>query len=71
MHNDWILDVLADLKTFAETNGLGALSQQLDETAMIAAAEISSCTTRVQTKNYGDTDNDKPSLGGFGRHQHA
>lgn len=71
MQNDWILDVLADLKTFADTNGLGALSQQLDDTATIAAAEISSCAIKVQTKAYGDTSNDKPGTGGFGRHQHA
>ena len=71
MTNDWILDVLADLKAFADTNGLGALSLQLDQTANIAAAEISSRAIRVQTEAYGDTDHDKPSTGGFGRHQHA
>ena len=42
MANDWIIDVLADLKTFASENGLLALASQLDETAMIAAAEIAS-----------------------------
>ena len=31
MQNDWILDVLADLKAFAVANGLGALAEQLDE----------------------------------------
>lgn len=71
MQNDWILDVLADLKSFAESNGLGALAQQLDDTAMIAAAEISSCTNGVQTKAYGDTDSNRSGTGGFGRHQHA
>lgn len=71
MKNDWILDVLADLKAFADTNGLGALSLQLDETATVAAAEISSRTIRLQAESYGDTDHDKPSTGGFGRHQHA
>lgn len=42
MANDWIIDVLTDLKTFASDNGLLALANQLDETALIAAAEISS-----------------------------
>lgn len=42
MANDWIIDVLADLKTFAADNGLLALAKQLDDTALIAAAEISS-----------------------------
>ena len=71
MTNDWILDVLADLKTFADTNGLGALSLQLDETATIAAAEISSRSIRVKTEAYGDADLDTPGAGRFGRHQHA
>jgi len=42
MTNDWIIDVLADLKTFASENGLSALASQLDDTALIAAAEMSS-----------------------------
>lgn len=42
MKNDWILDVLADLKTFAQTNGLSALADQLEDTAFVAAAEIAS-----------------------------
>ncbi|MBV1895727.1 MAG: hypothetical protein KUG70_04650 [Rhodobacteraceae bacterium] len=71
MTNDWILDVLADLKAFADTNGLGVLSLQLDETAMVAAAEISSRAIRVQAEAYGDTEHDKPSTGGLGCHQHA
>lgn len=40
MANDWILDVLADLKTFAQRNGLDALSEKLDDTTLIAAAEL-------------------------------
>lgn len=42
MANDWILDVLADLKTYAKKNGLPALADQLDETMLIAATEVSS-----------------------------
>ncbi len=48
MTNDWILDVLADLKTFASQNGLLALASQLDDTALIAAAEISSIEGKPQ-----------------------
>ncbi|MEL6565320.1 MAG: hypothetical protein AAF822_12075 [Pseudomonadota bacterium] len=40
MQSDWILDVLADLKTFAHTNGMTALAEQLDDTAIVALAEI-------------------------------
>lgn len=42
MNNDWILDVLADLKAFAQANGLKALAEQLDDTSLVAAAEIAS-----------------------------
>jgi hypothetical protein len=42
MTNDWIIDVLADLTTYAEKNGLSALSRQLDDTKLIAATELAS-----------------------------
>ncbi len=42
MADDWIIDVLADLKTYAKKNGLSVLAKQLDETALIAASEIAS-----------------------------
>lgn len=38
--NKWILDVLSDLNAFAAANGLSALAEQLDDTRLIAAAEI-------------------------------
>lgn len=42
MKNEWILDVLADLKLFARKNGLVALAEQLDDTTLIAATELTS-----------------------------
>lgn len=42
MRNDWILDVLADLKTFAQSNGLSVLAEQLQDTALVAAGELAS-----------------------------
>lgn len=42
MAHDWILDVLADLKAYADKNGLSALADELDETTLIAATEIAS-----------------------------
>ena len=41
MANDWILDVLADLKAFATKNGLSALAVQLEDAVLVAATEIS------------------------------
>lgn len=40
MKNDWILDVLADLKVFAESNDLINLANKLEETARVACSEI-------------------------------
>ena len=42
MANDWMLDVLADLKAFAESNGLGATEQQLDLTMATVSSELAS-----------------------------
>ncbi|WP_139840025.1 hypothetical protein [Pseudoruegeria sp. SK021] len=41
MTKDWVLDVLADLRTFAHQNDLPSLAEQLDDTIMVAAADIS------------------------------
>lgn len=41
MNKDWVLDVLADLKSFARQNDLPSLAEQLDDTIMVAAADIS------------------------------
>lgn len=40
MKYDWIIDVLTDLKSFAQANGLPALAEQLDDTSLLAATEI-------------------------------
>ena len=42
MGHDWIIDVLTDLKTFAKANDLKALADQLDDTQLVAKAEIAS-----------------------------
>lgn len=40
MPYEWVLDVLTDLRAFAQRNGLKALAEQLDDTSLVAAAEI-------------------------------
>lgn len=40
MGHDWIIDVLADLKSFASTNDLPHLAEQLEEAALAARVEI-------------------------------
>ena len=70
-YNDWILDVLADLKTFADANGLGTLAEQLNDTKLIAAAEIASKAEEARAQS--DVGHSQPGSGvrGFGRHRHA
>lgn len=46
MAHDWILDVLADLKAYANKNGLSVLADELNETTLIAATEIASVEGR-------------------------
>lgn len=53
MRNDWILDVLADLRQFAQSNDLPLLAEQLDDTALIAVAEISGSDERSAKKQHG------------------
>ena len=42
MTNEWMLDVLADLKTFSKENGLAVTGKQIDLVMAVAAAEIAS-----------------------------
>lgn len=55
MNHDWILDVLTDLTTFAQSNGLDGLAQQLDNTQKFALAELAS---RAKGKPIGLCGND-------------
>jgi hypothetical protein len=70
-NNDWILDVLVDLKTFAAANGLGTLAEQLDDTMLIAAAEIASGTDGAVRTSYGEQSQPGPHFGRFGGHRSA
>ncbi len=42
MRREWIIDVLADLKAFAEHNGMDATAAGLEDASLVALAEISS-----------------------------
>ena len=56
MQTDWILDVLADLKTFAMSNDLPVLAEQLDDTALVAMAEIATREERDAGEGFGAQD---------------
>ena len=53
MRSDWILDVLADLRTFALSIDLPALAEQLDDTALVAMAENAALEERTQAQAHG------------------
>ena len=40
MGNDWIIDVLADLHSFADQNDMPLLCARLDEAMLVAAIEV-------------------------------
>ena len=69
--NDWILDVLVDLKAFAVANDLRALAEQLDDTTLIAAAEISSKGEEACAANDGEQGQPGSDYCGTGRHMRA
>jgi hypothetical protein len=54
IRNEWVLDVLADIKSFAVANNLTALADQLDQTRQIAAAEIASQPEDGTLESYVD-----------------
>jgi hypothetical protein len=54
MGNSWIIDVLADLKTFAQNNELHLLAVQLEETALVAKAEIAEMSQRAPISVRGE-----------------
>lgn len=42
MADEWILDVLVDLRTFAERNGLGLTERHLDQVMITVSDELAS-----------------------------
>lgn len=51
--HDWIFDVLKDLRTYAQANGLPALAAKADEALRIARAEISAADPKPETGSGG------------------
>ncbi len=40
MGHDWIIDVLTDMKTYAQANGMDRLARKVDETLAVAREEL-------------------------------
>jgi len=61
MRSDWILDVLSDLKNFAQANDLLVLAEQLDDATIVALAEIAGKLENDSLASEGQKEDD-PSL---------
>jgi len=61
MRSDWIIDVLTDLKTFARANSMPALAEQLDDTTIVAMAEIAA----IRNENDNQSINDNVAVGTY------
>lgn len=59
MGHDWIIDVLADLKSFASTNDLPLLAEHLEEIALTARQEIDSKVEIPSRTMRGDGAGDR------------
>ena len=66
MVHEWVLDVLADLQSFADANDLTALAAHLEEAGLIAAAEISAQAKGALQHHYGDAIAAGPNTDGSG-----
>ncbi len=61
MSQEWMIDVLTDLKNFARQNGLMALAEQLDDSILVAAAELKlNDPTLVTAKGYAKQNDRVP-----------
>ena len=63
MGHKWILDVLTDLRSFAQQNQLELLAEQLAQTAKVASVEIATTSEIASVVVCGDDDH----VGSFAR----
>jgi len=56
MSHDWMLDVLADLTTYARRNDLPALASRLEQTVHAARFEIAAQRTSRAEAESGETE---------------
>ena len=53
MQNEWILDVIADVRTFARQNNLPDLASHMDTAWLLASAEIASLSKEYDYDERG------------------
>lgn len=65
MTNDWIIDVLTDLRKFSASNSMERLANRLDETIMVASRELSTANLAQQAGTGEVEQNRKHATGPF------
>ncbi|GEM_PF-538889 len=58
MQHDWLIDVLTDLKAFAEANGMGASATAIDDATLVMLAEMTSLSHRADQAGSAVGDHD-------------
>lgn len=71
MGHEWIIDVLADLKSFAKQNDLPVLAVQLEETSLVASAEIGTMVGKSSPVMRGDYAGTRPIFESSGSSRRA
>jgi hypothetical protein len=64
MRHDWIFDVLKDLHSYAQSNGLPALALKADEAMRVAQAEVAACPASGPAAEGGTDPDDVTSSTG-------
>lgn len=59
MGHDWLFEVLADMKTYAERHGMSALAAKIAETEEVARHEVA--TAGQPDDDSADGSRDKPA----------
>ncbi len=64
MQDDWLLDVLTDLRTFADKKGMNATADALAEACLLAAADLRRDAMSERLERTGTDGNGAGKLSG-------
>ena len=70
MEQNWIIDVLADLRSFARKNDMPLLTAQLEEAATVASGEIAFKAEAAARLTRGDSTETRQISAGAGSGRH-
>ena len=64
MSNTWIIEVLGDLRGFAAKNGMPHLAATLEDTLVVAIAELPQMSAAMSRKEYHEEDGRRTGTAG-------